>query len=119
MFIKILVRIINFGFSNYQAESKFYYDSNKLLFGKMKNETGGAAIKEFVGLKSKIYLLLVDDSSEHKKAKRLNKNFVATINHGEQKDFSSIEKCFRHPMNRIESKNHRIGSCEINTIVLL
>ena len=94
-----------FGFSNCQAESKFYYDSNKLLFCKMKNETGGAAIKEFVGLKTKIYLFLVDDSSEHKKAERVNKNFVATINHGEYKDILSIEICFRHRMNRIESKD--------------
>ena len=71
----------------------------------MKNETGGAAIKEFVGLKTKIYLFLVDDSREHKKAERVNKNFVATINHGEYKDILSIEICFRHRMNRIESKD--------------
>ena len=122
IYIKILVRIkkcfVLAESKFYSAESKFYYGSNKLLFGKMKNETGGAAIKEFVGLKPKMYLFLVDDSSEHKKAKRVNKNFVATINHGEYKDILSIEKCFRHPMNRIESKDHRIGSYEINKISL-
>ena len=33
----------------------------------MKDETVGVAIKEFVRLKPKIYLDLVDDNSEHKR----------------------------------------------------
>ena len=33
----------------------------------MKDEAGGVAIKEFVGLMPKIYSLLLDDRSEHKK----------------------------------------------------
>ena len=49
----------------------------------MKDETWGVAIEEFVGLKPKIYSFLVDDSSEHKKAKDVNKNVVATISHNE------------------------------------
>ena len=40
--------------------------------GKMKDEIGGVAIEEFVGLKSKIYSFLVENS-EHKKAKDVNK----------------------------------------------
>ena len=43
------------------------FDSNKLDVGKMKNETSGVAIEEFVRLKPKIYLFLVDDNSKHKK----------------------------------------------------
>ena len=41
-----------FDFSNYSAKSKFF-DSNKLLVGKLKDETVGIAIKEFLELKSK------------------------------------------------------------------
>ena len=33
-----------FGFSNYSAGSKYYYDSNKLVVGKMKDKTGGVFI---------------------------------------------------------------------------
>ena len=44
-----------FGFSYYSANSKYYDDSNKLVVGKIKDETKGAAIKEIVGLKSKMY----------------------------------------------------------------
>ena len=41
----------------------------------MKEETGGVAIEEFIGLKPKMYSLLVDNS-EHKKAKCVNKNVL-------------------------------------------
>ena len=60
-----------FDFSDYLSKSK-YYNSNKLEVGKMKNETAGVAIEEFVGLKPKMYSYLVDDNSEHKKAKGIN-----------------------------------------------
>ena len=49
----------------------------------MRDETGGVAIKEFVELKPKMYSFLVDDNSEYKKAKSVNRNVVATTNHKE------------------------------------
>ena len=48
-----------FDFNNYSTKSKYYDNSNKLVIGKMKDETAGVAIKEFVGLKPKIHLFLV------------------------------------------------------------
>ena len=83
----------------------------------MKKETGGVPIKEFVGLKPKMYSLLVDNS-EHKKAKGVNKNVIATINHNEYKEVLLNIKCRRHSMNGIQSKDHRIGTYEINKISL-
>ena len=56
-----------FDFSNYSTKSISYDDSKKLGAGKMKDETGGVLIKEFVGFKPKAYPFLVDDSSEHKR----------------------------------------------------
>ena len=44
-----------FDFSNYVAKSK-WYDSNKLVIGKMMDVTGGVAVGEFVGLKPNLYL---------------------------------------------------------------
>ena len=44
-----------FEFSNYSARSIYYDDSNKLVVGKMKDETSGIAIKEFVGLEPQIH----------------------------------------------------------------
>ena len=69
MFLKILVKIKkdSFDFSNYLGKSKNYNNSNKLGFGKMKDETDGVPFEEYVGLKSKMYLTFVDDSNELKK----------------------------------------------------
>ena len=97
-----------FGFSNYTTKSKCCDDSNKLVIGKMKEETGGVATEEFVGLKPKMYSFLLDDNSEHNKAKCVNINVVATICHKEYKDELLNNKCLRHSMNRIQSKDHRI-----------
>ena len=68
-----------FDFSNYSTKSKYYNNSNKLVTGKIKHETPGVVIKEFVGLKPKTYSFLVHNS-EHKKAKSMNRNVVETMN---------------------------------------
>ena len=85
----------------------------------MKDETGGVVIVEFVGLKSKMYQFLVDDNSEDKKAKGVSRTVVATISHNEYKHILLNDKCLRHSTKRIQSKDHRIGSYEINKISLL
>ena len=56
--------------------------------GKIKHKLAGATNNKFVGLTPKIYLFLVDDSSEHKKAKGVNKNVVTTTGHEECKDIN-------------------------------
>ena len=106
-----------FDFSNNSTKSKYYDNSNKLVIGKMNNETEDVAIEEFVGLKPKMYSFLVD-RSEHKKAKSVNRNVVATISHNEYKDALLNNKCIRHSMNRIQCKDHRIGKYKINKISL-
>ena len=68
-----------FDFSNFLSKSKYYDDSNKSVIGKMKDETGGFVIEEFVELKPKMCSFLVDDNTSHKKAKGVNKN--ATISY--------------------------------------
>ena len=44
-----------FDFNNYSIKSKYNDNSNKLVAGKMKDETAGVAIKKFVALKPKMY----------------------------------------------------------------
>ena len=102
MSIKILA-MIKKGLNNL----KYYDNSKKLVIGKMKDETEGVAIEEFVRLKTKIYSFLIDNSA-HKKAKDMYKNVVATIRHNEYKDVFLNKKCLR--LNRIQSKHHRIGT---------
>ena len=84
-----------FDFSNYLTKSKYYDNSNKLVVGKMKDETAGVTIKEFVRLKPKMYSYFVDDNNEHKKAKGV----VVAIIHNEYKDVLLNKKCLRYSMN--------------------
>ena len=96
--------------------TKYYDNSNTLVIGKMKDETAGVVIEEFVTLKPKMYSYL--HNSKHKKAKGVNRNVVATISHSKYKDVLLNKKCLRHSMNRIQSKDHKIGTHEINKISL-
>ena len=82
----------------------------------MKDKMGGVAIEEFLELKPKMYSILASKSSENKKAIEVNKN--VTISPNEYKDVSLNKKCLRHSMNRIQSKNHRMGTYEVEKISL-
>ena len=107
-------------FSSYKDSTKpKYYDySNKLVIGKMKDETRGAAIGNFLRLKPKMYSFLVDNS-EHKKEKGVNRNAVATTSHNDYKEALLVNsKCIRHSLNRIQSKDYKIGAYQINKISL-
>ena len=80
-------------FSNCSNKSKYYDDSNKLVIGKMKDETGGVAIEEIFGLKPRMYSFLVKENSAHRKAKGVNRNDVAATNYNEYKNKWVINKC--------------------------
>ena len=62
-----------FDFSGYPIDSKYHDSTNKIFFGKMKDEFNGTKIVEFVGLKSKMYSLISTDGREVNKAKGINK----------------------------------------------
>ena len=71
-------------------------------------------IDEFVGLKSKLYSMKNIDGKESNTAKGVN---IAT-EFNEFKDTLLNSKIIRHKMRRIQSKKHKIGTYEINTISL-
>ena len=48
----------------------------------------------------------------------MNRDAVATISHNKYKDVLLNKKCLRHLMNRMQSKDHKIGTYEINKISL-
>ena len=101
--------------SNYST--KYYDISNKLIIGKMKDETGSVTIEEFVGLKPKMYSFLVNNT-ENKKEKFVNRNSDSATGLNEYKDELLNNKFIRHLMNRIQSTDHRTGTYEINKVSL-
>ena len=73
---------------------------------KMKDDSEGKIIDQFVGLRSKMYSILSDDGKESNTTKGVN---IAT----EFKETLFSKKALRHQMRRIQSKK------QINKISLL
>ena len=61
-----------FDFSNHPKDSKYFDHVNKKVLGKMKDESEGKIIGEFVGLKSKMYSMKNIDGKESNTAKGVN-----------------------------------------------
>ena len=61
-----------FNFSNYRKDSKFFYQANEKVIGKMKSKTEEKIIDEFVELKSKMYSMKNIDDTESNTAKGVN-----------------------------------------------
>ena len=121
MLMKIFMRIrICFSdFSDYPEDSKFFDPANKKVIGEMKDEVKGKIISEFVGLKSKMYSLIVASDEEIKKAKRVHKNVVKHIRHKEYIDVLFNKHIINHKMKRIQSKLHRTGTDYVCKMSLL
>ena len=80
----------------------------------MKDEKEGKINDEFVGLKSKMYSMKNIDGKESNTAKGVN---IAT-EFNEFKDTLFNKKIMRHKMKRIQSEKHKVGTYEINKILL-
>ena len=100
-----------FDFNN----SKFLDPTNKKVIGKMKDEKEGKINDEFVGLKSKMYSIKNIDGKESNTEKGVN--IAAEFNGFKETLFK--KKIMRHKMRRIQSKKHKLGTYEINKILLL
>ena len=105
--------------SNYPPNSEFYFSKNKKVIGKFKDETAGVPIKEFIGLKSKMYSISLDNEKNSKKAKGAKKNVIRKgISHQDYLDVLNESKVMHHRMKTIRSDCHQISSYEINKISL-
>ena len=105
--------------SDYDESSKFYFDENKKVIGKFKDEAAGNPIKDFTGPKSKMYSYNVElpkgKIKNNKKAKGIKKNVIKRdIDH---KDYLSVlqnNTILKHKMKTIRSDYHVVSSYEIN-----
>ena len=85
----------------------------------MKDETCGVFIKNFIGLKAKMCTSITEDNHESKKAEGINKNVVDDeLKYEDCKNILFNRSYMKHAMNRIQSKDHNVGSHRINKISL-
>lgn len=103
----------DFDFSDYPKSHPNYYDKNKKVLGKFKDETNGVPLKEIVALMSKVYALKLQtqESCEIKKAKGLKTLYVKkNLTFEDYKQCLFEGKTYRATFNSIRSFNHQIYS---------
>ena len=92
---------------------------NKKVLGMFKDETAGKVIKEFVGLRAKLYSYKMDEGKENKRCKGIKKAVVErTIRH---EDYKTCLKTGREQLRRqniIRSYEHTLYTEEVNKIAL-
>ena len=105
--------------SDYNKKSPFYFDHNKKVIGKFKDEAAGVPVTEFVGLRSKMYSYTLDNKQTKRTAKGIKKNVIQkNLTHDNYKKVLLNNEQIHHSMKTIRSKNHQLGSFELNKISL-
>ena len=92
---------------------------NKKVLGMMKDEATGKIIKEFVGLRSKLYSFVMDDGGETKKCKGIKRNVVeSSIRHEHYKTCLTTGKELLRKQNILRSYEHEVYTEEVNKVAL-
>ena len=82
---------------------------NKKVIGMFKDECGGKQIKEFVGLRAKLYSNPTCEKNEEKKCKGVKKNVIKkNITHKDYKNCLFTKKIVEKDMNIIRHKKHNL-----------
>ena len=92
---------------------------NKKVLGKFKDEVAGKNIKEFVGLRAKLYSFIMDEGKENKRCKGIKREVVE-----EKITFEDFKRCLETgkeqlvKQNIIRSYDHEVYTEEVNKIAL-
>jgi hypothetical protein len=105
--------------SDYPKDSPYYSAHNKKVIGKFKDEAEGVPIKEFVGLRSKMYSYVKENGKGGMTAKGVKKYVIKNkLTHDNFKNVIKKKDRMRHKMNTIRSTKHIIGTYEIQKVTL-
>ena len=92
---------------------------NKKVLGMFKDEAAGKVIKEFVGLRAKLYSYKMDEGKENKRCKGIKKAVVKkSISHEDYKTCLTTGKEQLRRQNIIRSYEHELYTEEVNKIAL-
>ena len=98
-----------FDTSNYDDNGPLPTGKNKKVIGLFKDELGGKIMIAFVGLRAKTYAYLMDDNSEHKKAKETKKCIIKIIlMFKNYNDCQSNNKIILKSQERFKSHYHNV-----------
>ena len=120
-----------FDTSNYAKDHPLYSSKNAKSLGKMKDETAGKPVQEFVGLRSKMYALKFEvieknDQGEtlkyikdKKTAKGVSRAVIdKQLKHDTYRDCLFKQTSLNHDMNFIRSHYHQLYSITVNKTTL-
>ena len=92
---------------------------NKKVLGMFKDEAAGKIIKEFVGLRAKLYSFIMEDGKENKRCKGVKTQVVeSSITHEDYKTCLRTGKEQLRKQNIIRSYEHEVFTEEVNKIAL-
>ena len=92
---------------------------NKKVLGMFKDEAAGKIIKEFVGLRAKLYSYIMEEGKENKKCKGVKKQVVEeNITHEDYKTCLLTGKEILRKQNILRSYDHEVYTEEVNKIAL-
>jgi hypothetical protein len=107
-----------FDLSNYDKNHELYDKTNNKVIGKFKNESP-EQIKEFVGLRSKLYSFIVDgEKKSHNKCKGVKKCVAEKLKlkHYKNTNYKRVDKEIKQ--NGIRSYKHQLFTETINKVAL-
>jgi hypothetical protein len=107
-----------FDFSGYPHDRPLFSNENKMVVGKMKDESTGHIMTEYVGLRPKMYSYLTkpDDENEPpkeaKRAKGIQKAAIEDLRHADY--LQQLKRAKENYVNvrRIGQKHHRVFTIE-------
>ena len=98
---------------------QFKNSDNKKVVGKFKDETQGIPICEFIGLRSKMYSIKLDDDSEKKTAKGIVRNVIKKyLKHENYKQILETGGRMNSSMKMIRSFDHEIYTVNVTKVSL-
>ena len=95
-------------FSNYPKDHHLYDPSRAKALGYLKNEVPNSTITNYVGLKSKTYMLLTEDGGKQVRAKGVKKSRQASIKFEQMMECIESMKGHAVESHFIRSKDHVI-----------
>ena len=108
-----------FDFSNFPKNNSLYSDENRKALLYFKDENPNDFIKEFIGLRSKLYVIKTVSNSQDLKCKGYNRKFRdSLLSYNKYKKCHEDLKQYRFPLLSIRGFDHQLYTVLQNKVVL-